>query len=109
MHPCVTVYFLIHLFNVRTFSRPTLGKVSMVITESSPDWFCSCPLRIRAAVIVVILIPDGQDRTYCIFYSFKTHSLSVNLFFLVQVLIQTVLVFVPYPWKNKYSIDLGKG
>ena len=43
-----------------TLRRPAWGKVSMVITVSSPDWLCIWPLRIRAAVMVVMPIPWGE-------------------------------------------------
>lgn len=49
------------LFSCFTLTSPTLGKVSMVITVSSPVWFCSCPFRIRADVYVVNPIPEAQN------------------------------------------------
>lgn len=49
---------------VFTLTSPTLGKVSMVITVSSPVWFCSCPFRIRADVYVVSPIPEAQNTKY---------------------------------------------
>lgn len=57
---CNSIYQQVCWF--RTLASPTLGNVSMVITVSSPVWFCSCPFRIRAAVKVVIPIPDVMTR-----------------------------------------------
>lgn len=65
-----------------TLTSPTLGKVSMVITVSSPVWFCSCPFRIRADVYVVIPIPEAQNTNLKHKQTVLTVSLknSVNIF-----------------------------
>lgn len=62
---CNSIYQQVCWF--RTLASPTLGNVSMVITVSSPVWFCSCPFRIRAAVKVVIPIPDVMTREQVFF------------------------------------------
>lgn len=52
------------MLELRTLASPTLGNVSMVMTISSPVWFCSWPLRIRAAVYVVTPIPETPNTGF---------------------------------------------